>query len=128
MKEIKDFLESYTQLLPSDKGISPFEAERRAAQFLVACAHIANWRHLYGQEKIRTTSLERAVYSNVLSVLGGSKITESKIKVEAAPEYLLSREALETSENDLNFLKTYYEIFLNAHIQYRNMAKSEGGS
>jgi hypothetical protein len=68
------------------------------------------------------------VYSNVLSVLGGSKITESKIKVEAAPEYLLSREALETSENDLNFLKTYYEIFLNAHIQYRNMAKSEGGS
>lgn len=125
MKEIKEYIDKFIELLPAEKSITGYEAERRASQFLVACAHIANWRHMYRQEKIKATSMERAIYSNVLSNVASSKITESKIKVEADPSYIAARESLEGWDNDLDYLKTYYDIFLNSHIQLRAMAKEQ---
>jgi hypothetical protein len=127
MKEIKDYLGEFEKLLPIGKSVSPVEAERRAGQFLVALATIANYRHLFSEDRIRSTSIQSAVYAEELSKCEGSTITANKITVEASGPYTSAREGLERTENDLSYLKAFQEIFMNAHVFYRNLAKGENG-
>jgi len=52
-------------------------------------------------------------------------MTENKMTAEASKEYTEAREDLEGIENDLSYLKSYYDIFRDAHIFYRQMSKGE---
>jgi hypothetical protein len=124
MKE-KDLIDKYVAMLPSDRVVSTVEAERRAGAFLEALAHVNTFRHMYSNQKIGLLSAERATYASVMAMMGGSKITEKKIEVEAAPVYMKAREELEAIENDLSYLRAFHEIFTNAHVFYRQLAKGE---
>lgn len=124
MKDLQAFIDKYVKMLPIEgKLLSQPEAERRASEFLVACAHVTNLKHDFGNEKIKASSLERAVYAQVISASDSKKITESKLMAEAHEDYQAARENLEQIDNDINFLKSYYEIFLNAHLFYRGQAR-----
>lgn len=123
--EIKAELEAYAALLPVNKSISFTEAERRAGEFLKAQAQITEWRHILNEEKIRLLSIQTAVYATQLSACTGKTVTENKTTVEASKEYQTSREDFEHVENDLAYLKAYYDILGNGHIFYRTMAKGE---
>jgi len=125
MQDIKDYIEKYSAILPMSQSLSIPDAEKRAADFLVVQAQIANWKHLLTQEKIKLTTLQSATYSELLSRCTGKTVTENKLTVEAAPEYAKVREDLEALENDISYLKAYNEVFLNAHLFYRMLAKSE---
>lgn len=125
MTEIKDMIDKYVLLLPVNASISAPEAERRAGEFLSAMATITNFRHLFSEDKIRCLSVQTATYAEELAKGTAKTITENKTVAEASQSYMASREALEHIENDLSYLKSYYEIFQNAHVFYRNMAKGE---
>jgi hypothetical protein len=125
MSEMRDYIDQYAKLLPVGSSISFVEAERRAGEFLVAQATITDWRHLLSMERIKLTSLQTAVYAEKMSQGTAKTVTENKMTAEASPEYMKAREELEQVENDLSYLKAYYDIFQNAHIFYRNMAKGE---
>lgn len=125
MKEIKDFIEKYTALIPVNKSISIPEAERRAGEFLTALATITDWRHAFSEDKIRLLSVQTAVYAEELGKGTAKTVTENKMTAEASPAYTEAREAYERIENDIAYLKAYYEIFNNAHLFYRQMAKGE---
>ena len=128
MKDIgtmKELIAEYVDMLPTGKSLSQTEVEKRASSFLVATAHITNWRHLFSDKKIEATSIEKAVYAAKLAQSEGKGVTEKKIEVEADEEYRVAREEIEKLDNDLAFLRSYYDIFMNAHVFYRQLAKGE---
>lgn len=122
-KEIKDYLEVMNGLLPINGSLSIPEFERRAGEFLTALAKLADWRHILSEEKIKLTSVSLAVYADQLSKSTEKTVTASKTIIEASAEYTSAREDLEYIENDLSYLKTHHEIYLNAHLFYRQLMK-----
>jgi len=125
MSQMHEYIEQFTKLLPVGSSISYTEAERRAGEFLMAQATITNWRHLLSAEKIKLTSVQIAVFAEEMSKGTAKTVTENKLAAESSPVYIKAREDLEQVENDLSYLKAYYDVFQNAHIFYRNMAKGE---
>lgn len=125
MKEVKDLLDKYVRMLPMGTSVSYTEAEKRAGAFLEAMALVTEFRHMLSQEKIRALSTQTAVYAQELVKGTGKTMTENKIAAEASGEYTKAREDLEGLDNDLSYLKAHYEIFQNAHVFYRNVAKGE---
>jgi hypothetical protein len=125
MTEMKEYIQKYSDLLPVGTSVSYTEAERRAGEFLSAMAMITEWRHLLTSDKIKKLSIQTAVYAEELGKGTAKTMTENKVTAEASGPYTTAREELESLENDLSYLKTYHEIFQNAHVFYRNMAKGE---
>lgn len=125
MKEIKDRLEKYIKMLPMGTSVSFTEAEKRAGSFLEAMAFVTEMRHLLSQEKIKSLSLQTAVYAQELSKGTGKTMTENKISAEASKDYTSAREDLEGLDNDLSYLKAHFDIFMAGHVFWRNVAKGE---
>lgn len=125
MKEIKDFIAKYEALLPVASSISSPESERRAGEFLSAMAQITNWRHLLNEEKIRRLTVQTATFAQELSKGTAKTVTENKMTAEASESYTKAREEFEYLENDISYLKAYYDIFMSAHVFYRQMARGE---
>ena len=123
MSDFKDFVEQYTPLLPVGTSISYVEAERRAGEFLTAMATITNFKHLLTSEKIKAMSVQTAVFANEISKGTAKTMTENKLSAEASEAYVQVREDLERVENDISYLKAYYDIFMSAHVFYRQMAR-----
>ena len=123
MNDMKDFIEKYKALLPVGTSISYTEAEKRAGEFLYAMAIITDWRHEFTKEKIKLISFQTVTYAQELCKGTAKTMTENKVVAEASEAYIASREDLEGSENDILYLKTYYEIFHNAHIFFRQLSK-----
>lgn len=124
-KSIKEYIEKYQKLLPLANSISFTDAEQRASKFLDVMATITEWRHILSENKIELQSIQSVTYSNELNKSTGKTVTENKISVEASQEYIDAREDLEKVENDISYLKAYYDVFNNAHIFYRTMAKGD---
>lgn len=125
MKEIKEFIEKYSALLPVGKSVSFTEAERRAGEFLSAQATITEYRHILNEDKIRLITSQTATFAEEMSKGTAKTVTENKMHAEASASYISAREELERMENDLAYLKAYYDIFNNGHVFYRQMAKGE---
>lgn len=125
MTDFKDYIDGYAKLLPIGTSVSYTEAEKRASQFLAAMATITDWRHTFSAEKIKLLSAQTAVYAVELGNGTAKTMTENKVTAEASASYTEAREALENIENDLSYLKAYYDIFMSAHVFYRQMARGE---
>lgn len=125
MKDVKEFIAKYSALLPVNKSISFTEAERRAGEFLSAMATITEWRHAFSEDKIKLLTVQTATYAQEMSKGTAKTVTENKLTAEASAEYTKAREDFESIENDISYLKAYYDLFQNGHIFYRTMAKGE---
>ena len=123
MSALKEILEKYEPLLPVGTSISYTEAEKRAGLFLEAMAMITNARHILNSEKIKLLSVQTATYAQEMSKGTAKTVTENKLSAEASESYTKAREDLENIDNDLSYLKAFYDIYNNAHIFYRTMAK-----
>jgi len=125
MTDIKRLLEEYIAALPLNKSISIPEAERRAGLFLTAQAQLAEIKHGFTEELIKLTSVQSAVYAQELAKGGAKTMTENKVTAEASPEYTKAREALESIQNDIAYIRAHQELFSNAHVLYRQLSKGE---
>lgn len=122
---MKEIIEYYAKLLPLGKSISTSEAEKRASQFLEAMAKVTDMRHTLAEQRVKATSVQAAVYAEELAKGTAKTMTENKVTAEASAEYHIAREDFESIENDVTYLKAYYEIFQNAHVFYRQAAKGD---
>lgn len=125
MDEIKFQIANWVKLLPTGRSVTQEEAEYRSSEFLIASACLAGWRHNLTDNRIKFSSVQAAIYASELYKCSGKTITENKITVEASETYAKAREDFEYTENDINYVKMFYDIFNNAHIFYRNLAKQE---
>lgn len=105
----------------SSKGLS--EAPDRTCKFLVMVAILANEKRSCEQDKAKLTTLVATSFSNALNSSQGKGVTEKKLEAEKDPQYTEFREALEDCESKISWLRTYIDIFNNAHITYRQMSK-----
>lgn len=125
VNEMRDVIGRYTKLLSLERSISTQVAEQRASEFLVIMAFIAEWKLEISEDKIEKDSVASAVFADELAKCKGDKITENKKLVEASSAYAEAREASEVNKVQLSYLSTYYEIFQNSHLFYRQMARGD---
>jgi|SRR5579859_4955891 len=125
MEQVKKYIQLYTKLLDLNGSISYTEAETRASEFLSALATLADYKHMFSEQKIKATSLQSAVYAEEMSKGEFKTMTENKLHVEASSAFVTARENLERIENDISYLKAHMDIFLNAHLFYRQMARGQ---
>jgi len=123
MNDIKELVAQYQALLPVNNSISYTDAEFRAGEFLAAMAKITDLKHMLANEKIKLLSVQTATYAAEMAKGTAKTVTENKLAAEASAEYTKSREDLERIDNDISYLKAFYDIFMAAHVFYRNMAK-----
>jgi hypothetical protein len=123
MSNNQNFIAKYASLLPLGTSLSYTEAEKRAGEFLSAMAGIADRKHYLTNEKIKLLSVQSATYAQELSKGTAKTMTENKVTAEASSEYTKAREELESIDNDISYLRSYYEIFHDAHIFYRQVSK-----
>jgi hypothetical protein len=126
MKEVKEYVTKLSELLPVGSTLSIGEMEKRAGAFLAGMSTLTNIKHEFSKEKIRLLTVQNATYSAQMAKGTAKTVTENKLAAEASKEYTEAREQLETVDNDLAYLKAYYDIFMAAHVFYRNMAKGDG--
>jgi hypothetical protein len=121
--ELKTIIEEYARLLPIGTSVSYTEAEKRAGEFLVAMAKITDLKHTFSNEKIRLQSIQTAVFAQEIAKGDGKTITKDKLVAEASEAYQVAREDLEMVDNDISYLRAYYDIMNNAHIFYRALSR-----
>ena len=122
-KDIKEYIEENLSLLPSDKVLSQVEATKRASKFLAVISVLAEAKHDLSNEKIKLQSLFSIANNEALSSAQGSTVGARTAAAEASAPYIEAREALETIENNIRYIMTMSEVFLNAHLLLRNIAK-----
>lgn len=110
-----------------EQGVTIEEAERHASRFLhaqmVVSASLKNADLDSRMRKSGVKAVRAAVYTDVKSK--GDKLTVDAMEHALNMNELVSQEqdALDAAEVDRDELKRYYEIFLNAHIHFRGLAK-----
>lgn len=121
-KSLKAKIDEHVKLIKLDaKGIN--EAPERATAFLVMVALLADEKRACEQDKAKLTTLSSATFSQAIYRSPSKGVTEKKIEAEADEAYAGVRESLEECEAKISWLRTYMEIFNNAHITYRQFAK-----
>lgn len=123
--EMKEIIAEYVKLLPVSSSLNCQESERRAGKFLEAMAKLSDWKHQFTKTSIGQLSVQTATYAEQLAKGAAKTVTENKTAAEASLAYRNAREELESTENDISYLKAHYEIFSNAHVFYRQLSKIE---
>lgn len=127
---MKDFYKELEQKIQSSytEGMTLDEAEKLAAEFLKA--QIVVSRELQKEDldsRMRKTGLKAvraAIYSDSIS-------KSDKKPTEAALDHMINsheivcneQNALDTAESNRDELERYYNIFREAHVYYRGVAK-----
>jgi hypothetical protein len=115
-----------------EEGVSLEDAERHAARCLDAQIGL--------NEVIQTSALDARLKkngyktlraSNYLAIVQASdkKPTEAAIDatLSTTPEVTAAEDAYQTAEIETEALKRYFDIFRDAHIYFRGVAKGSGG-
>jgi len=111
-----------------EQGVSLEDAERLASEFLYAQMQISGeLKKLDLDSRMRKTGVKAvraAIYLDIVQK-SDKKPTEAQISAMLDSDQLVSgeQEALDTAEVERDDLKRYYDIFQNAHIHYRGIAK-----
>lgn len=101
------------------------EATSRTTKFLMVVAILAEYRLELERKKAKLTTIREAEFYSCMNKAEGKTITEKKVAVEADPSYAKARESVEEVEAEISWTKANIEIFNNAHVTYRQMAKGE---
>lgn len=103
------------------KGMT--EASERATAFLTMVAILADEKRGCEEDKSKLSTVTSASYAQAMGRSTSKQVTEKKAEAEMDEGYTAVREALEQCEAKISWLKTYMEIFNNAHITYRQFSK-----
>lgn len=124
MSDIERMLGEYVDLMEikNRQIVPPIEAEYRASLFLTACAHAINWRATYAELLHNATARAEVSYKIALFQANGRNVTEAKIVADADPDNQAAQIKVRELESKVDYFQTYYQLFMNAHIFYRQMA------
>lgn len=115
-----------------EQGVTMEEAEKLAGKFLggqIKVSQALRDKDLDSRmKKSGLKAVRAAVYTDIKSK--GEKLTIDAMEHQLNMDELVSKEqdALDAAEVDRDELKRYYDIFQNAHIHYRAVARGSFGS
>jgi hypothetical protein len=124
MKEevLRDKIDKHLELIKFSSQ-AMHEASERATAFLVMVAILANEKRATEEDKIRLSTLVSASYAQAFARSQSKQVTEKKAEAENDNSYSAVREGLEQAEAKISWLRTYIEIFNNAHLTYRQLSR-----
>jgi uncharacterized protein YpuA (DUF1002 family) len=99
------------------------EAPERTTQFLIIVAVLADAKRATEEDKAKLSTLSNATYAQAMNRSTAKQVTEKKAEAESNEDYTNMREGLEQCESKISWLRTYIDIFNNAHITYRQFSK-----
>lgn len=99
------------------------EAPERTTQFLITVAVLADAKRAAEEDKAKLSTLVNATYAQAMGRSNAKQVTEKKAEAENDSSYSDTRESLEQCESKISWLRTYIDIFNNAHITYRQFSK-----
>lgn len=115
-----------------EQGITIEEAEKLASEFLYAQMTVSNELKTADldsrMKKSGVKSIKAAIYLDIVQK-ADKKPTEAQIgaMIDSNKIVLDEQQALDLSEVDRDALERYYNIFINAHIHFRGVAKGNFG-
>lgn len=122
MENIDQYIQEHVALITLDnRGLA--EASSRAAKFLVVQAVIAGEIRTLKEALTQVDTMKSVQYAMAIEAADGKNITEKKSLAEKDKSYTDVKESFDTIEANISYLKTHLDIFNNAHIQFRNLAK-----
>lgn len=115
-----------------EESISISEAERLAAKFLGAQLKVANALQVADLDARMRKSGLKAIKAQVYlenAAKGDKKPSDVMLNamVDTSAEVLDGQGPLDEAETNVNLLKNYYDVFLNAHIYFRAISKGAFG-
>lgn len=121
-EEIEKIVNNHIDLIEINP-VAIVESRERCAKFLVMQAILSTHIKILQDCKVKVSTLEKASYAQSILNSSGKNITENKIMAEADPNYSQNREAMELIDSEINWSKQHFDIFNNAHIQFRQYSK-----
>ncbi len=122
-----------TKIIDSyESGVSLEEAERLASEFLAAQLRVSSELKTADldarMKKTAVKGLRSVAYMKAASA-GDKKPTEAMLAatVDTNNHVVDTQTLLDTAEVNRDELERYYQIFQNAHVHYRNVAKGSFG-
>lgn len=125
VEEVRSLIGESLKNVARERGITTLEAEERASSFLIVAAELLKYKHHLEQKLIKSNSLETVSYHKAIHEADGKNVTEKKVKAEANGDYILLREQTEEIQSDIAYLKAMVELFRDAHIMWRQIAKED---
>lgn len=134
MNTTKTLLEQLTAKIEASytEGVTVLQAERLAGEFLAAQLSIAH--------KLQTADLDARMRKSGVKALRAGVYMEAATKTDKKPSDVMleaivnkdkmvqsEQDGLDTAEVERATLERYYDIFLNAHIFFRGIAKGSFG-
>ncbi len=114
------------------EGVSLEQSEKLAGEFLVAMMRVTDEIKSTGldsrMKKSGVKALRAAIYLDIVQK-AEKKPTESQIDATITSDRLVvdEQQKLDSAEVSLDQLERYYDIFQNAHIFFRGVAKGSFG-
>lgn len=121
-EQLIELINSHLDLIEINTN-AVLESRDRAAKFLVLQAHLANHLKSLDDYKVKASTIEKATYAQAMQAQGGKNVTENKINAEADPSYAAARETVELIDAEINWTKRHYDIFGQAHVQFRQISQ-----
>lgn len=125
-EEVRSLIDEGLKIVGRDKGVSQFEAEERASSLLIIVAELLKQKRSLESRRIKSSSIECVSLHKAVHEAEGKNVTEKKLKASANPDYIKDREEIEEVESDISYLKSMVDVFGDAHILWRQIAKNEG--
>ncbi|RLI54075.1 MAG: hypothetical protein DRP09_14030 [Candidatus Thorarchaeota archaeon] len=123
-EELKDLIEGgLADIRLGTKGFG--EAIDRATRFLLIQASLADVKLGFEEELAKKNTLCDGYFHDALKNSEAKQVTEKKLDAGTDVDYAKSRENKEILEAEIKYLRTLMDIFGNAHVTYRQIAKGD---
>lgn len=120
--DLEQYVDETVDLIPMD-NLPASEIRSRAGRFLVACAILVNRHREVEEACAKAETLENTYLSQAIQLSQGKNITEKKSDAQANPHYTSAKEAREILDAERHWVKSYVDIFNNAHLFFRQALK-----
>lgn len=101
------------------------EATDRSGQFLIAQSVLTTLLKGVEVNLAKTLTIKEAVYAQCIDESAATNITKQKADAEANPSYAAAREEHEKLEAKRKYLRSFIDIFKDAHVMYRQISNSK---
>lgn len=122
--QIKALVDDHVELIAV--GNAGFRnAFEKATKFLIVVAILSEYKMELEKRKSKVSTLRDAFYAHAIINSDGKNAPEKKAQAESNKEYTDQRERTEELDSEIYWVRSTIEIFNNAHVLYRQMAKGD---
>lgn len=95
----------------------------RASEFFMVLATLNDFKQRCEADKAKIQTMSTGFYHDAYNSSSAKSVTQQKLDAEIDAQYSNTRETLEEIDSMIKWTKTSIDIFNNAHLTFRQLAK-----